>query len=249
MIAALFGLGPTVLAILAAVCSQRLGICALHGQLLYFAGLLLYSLLPLSVNSLWLIPFAACVLFFVGTGMGVFMTRCDLNPRSERGRMILTGFLVLVNFLLLFLLLHSIFNIMCFRLNEAAELPAVRRFILMLQVGSGALFIWFLAGVFSGRRRAGLAAFYAWCGLLFSVYIVLISNASKVTWAMPANLQRALQIRSNMEYFTIAASAEFATALYFIPPLVAVVCGVFGYLLLKPVRKRASGCQLPPARA
>lgn len=238
MIAALLGLSPTALAILAAVCSPRLGLCALHGQLLYFAGLLLYSPMPLNVNSLWLVPFWACVLFFIGTLMGAFMLRQDINPKNERGRMIFTAGLVLANFLLLILLLHSVFQIMCFRLDEALGLPAVARFTLILKVGSAAALVWILGGLFIRRRRAALAAIYAWLGLLFSGYVILINSASKVTWAMPANLQRAMQIRSNMEYFTIAASAEFADFLYFIPPVAALACGALGYWLLKPEKKK-----------
>lgn len=240
MIAALFGLSPTVFSILAAVCSPRLGMCALHGQLLYFAGLLLYSPLPLSVTSLWLVPFWACVLFFCGCIMGFFMLRTDINPAGERGRRIFTLVLVLVNFLFLLLLLHSVFDIMCFRLDEALALPAVRRFTLVLKLGSGALLIWLALFMFLRRSRLALAAIYAELGLIFSTFALLMQNASKVTWAMPAQLQRALQLKANMEYFTIAVSAEFAQALYFIPPALALLCGALGFFLLKPSRPRAA---------
>lgn len=241
MIAAIFGLSPTVLAILAAVCSPRLGICALHGQVLYFAGLLLYSPLPLGVTSIWLVPFWACVLFFCGCIMGLFMVRPDINPESERGRLVFTAVLVLANFLLLLLLLHSVFGIMCFRLDEALHLPAVRRFTLVLKLGSGGLAAWLALFLALRRRRLALAAIYAELGLIFSTFIVLMQNAGKVTWPMPANLQRALQIKADMEYFTIAVSAEFAQALYFVPPLVAALCGVLGFFLLRPQRGRAAG--------
>lgn len=238
MIAAILGLSPTLLAILAAVCSPRLGLCALHGQLLYFAGLLLYSPLPLTVITLWLVPLWACALFFCGVLFGVFLVRDDVNPRGERARLILTAGLILLNFLLLILLLHSVFKIMCFRLDEALDLPAVRGFTLILKAGGGVLLVWLAAGLFSGRRRAGLAALYAWFGLLFGTYLVLFHGAGKITWDMPLKLQRALQLRSDMEYFTIAASAGFAPALYFIPPLAALLCGLLGYGLLRPVKKR-----------
>lgn len=237
MIAALFGLTPTALAILSAVCSPRLGICALHGQLFYFAALLLYSPIPLGVNALWLVPLFACLLFFCGTLLAAFIVRKDLNPEGQRTRIALTAALVLANFLLLLLLLHSVFDIMCFRLNEALQLPGVRLFTLILKTGSGALFIWWLACVLLRRARFGFTALYAEAALIFSTYIILIKSAGKVTWPMPAQLQRALSIRANMEYFTIASSAEFAQVLYFVPPVLAVLCGVLGYSLLKPMRK------------
>lgn len=237
MIAALLILSPSALAILAAVCSPRLGLCALHGQLLYFVGLLLYSPLALGVNVLWLVPFWACVLFFCGTILGVFIVRKDFNPSDQHARIAMTVILVVVNFLLLILLLHSVFDIMCFRLDEALHLPAVRRFSFILKVGSAAFFIWFIGWVILRRARVGFAALYAEAALILCTYLILIKGAAKVTWPMPIELQRALSIKANMEYFTIATTAEFAEPLYFIPPVVAVICGCIGYFLLRPMNR------------
>lgn len=240
MIAALLVLSPTALAVLAAVCSPRLGLAALHGQLLYLAALLLYSPFALTVNSLWMVPCLAGLLFFCGTALGFFIVRADINPKSEKARRVFTGVLVLVNFFLLFFLLHSIFGIMCFRLDEAMGLGAVRIFALVFKVGSGVLLIWLLACILKKRRRLGWAALYAELGLIFSTYIILAASAGKVTRPMPMQLQRALEIRSGMEYYTIAASAEFLQFTYFLPPVCAVLCGVTGYFLLKPAQGSAA---------
>lgn len=79
MLAAILGLSPTALAILAAVCSVRMGVCALHGQIFYFEGLLLYSIFPLGLNSLWVIPMCAFALFFVGALIAAFVVRKDIE--------------------------------------------------------------------------------------------------------------------------------------------------------------------------
>lgn len=146
---------------------------------------------------------------------------------------------MLINFILLLVLLHNFLRIMCFRLDEAAGLPAVQNLWFIFKIGAGVLGVWLLVLFLFRLRRLGLAAIYAFLGLWFASYLVLMGKAAKVGWAMPLKLQRALNIQSNMEYFTVATSAEFAPALYFIPPVVAVLSGISGYFLLKPDGKRA----------
>lgn len=234
MLAAILGLSPTALAILAAVCSARMGVCALHGQLFYFAGLLLYSVFPLSLNSLWVVPMCAFALFFIGALIAAFVVRKNID-----GGRFFTCVLVLINFTLLLLLLHNFLNIMCFRLDEAAGLQAVKSLWLIFKIGAAALAVWLLLFFLLRLRRLGFSAIYAFLGLAFATYIVLMGKAAKVGWTMPVELRRALKIQSNVEYFTVAASAEFAPVLHFIPPAIAILSGISGYFLLKPGGKKA----------
>lgn len=237
MLVAIFGLTPTVVAVLAAVCSPRLGICALHGQLFYFAGLLLYSVIPLGPNVLWAVPVAACLLFIIGSLLACFIVREDLRPNSERSCKLLTVAIIVLNFCFFLLLLHSVLNIICFRLDQSALTPAVLLLKRIAKIGSGILLAWLVLVYIFKRRRLALSAIYAELGLLFSTYIVLLQGAGGLSWPMPLKMQQAMQLNSKMYYYTIAADADFAQALYFVPPVLALLCGFAGCFLLKPACK------------
>lgn len=226
---AVFGLAPTALSMLAAVCGVRLGLCALHGQLLYFLALLGYSLVPLSLNSLWLIPLGACGLFCCGFIFAFFSLRRGLNEVEGWGRSALTALLLLCNFALLLFMLHNLLDIMCLRLNGSSAGGAVW----VLKAAGALLPAWMLLFCFLGLRRLGLAAFYAGLGLYFGAYQLFNALALPLAARMPERLALALALRQAPLYRAPPPGAAPDEASWIALASAALACGLLGSLLLE----------------
>lgn len=233
MLFAILVLSPTVLAILAAVCSVRLGICALHGQVLYFIALFLYSVMPLTVNSLWIVPMAACFMFLCGTLAACFMVKKDLFASESRRGIAFTVLIAGLNLALLVLLLETALDIMCLRLDSSMDVPGVATLALMAKAGSGALLFWMLLWSILGKRRLGQSAFYALCGLLIGSYLVLAANAGPDGSFMPAPVVQALSLREPLAYYSVMPDARISGGIILLPPIIAMLCAALGASLLQ----------------
>ncbi|MDR2050280.1 MAG: hypothetical protein LBQ63_00680 [Deltaproteobacteria bacterium] len=255
MLFALFGLTPTILSVLAAVCSVRLGLCALHGQLLYFLTLLGYSVLPLSKASLWLVPLAALLLYFCGFMAAVFMLRRDFS-RLEEGRTGVLGCALLVglNLALLVFLMHHVLDLMRLRLDNLVSFDGLRLLLWEIRMGAIVLPLWMIVFGILGFRRLALSAFYAGPGLFFSAYLLLANLAGAGPLHMPASLAALLSLNEQPTYLILPPGALLSGAACLLPLPAALLCGFLGSLLLErgqgrrgkaQVRERAS----PPVRA
>ncbi len=238
MFFAIFGLSPALLAILAAVCSIRLGLCALHGQLLYFITLTLFSFYPLGPNSLWVIPAIACLMFGFGTIAAFFMVRKDLHIEEGRPRITATALLVLLNLAFVLMLMHNIFNIMCLRLDGNSGPEWAAELVFMAKVGSAGLLAWMLVLSLLGFRRLGQCAFYAICGLLLGAYLVMGAYAQPDGAFMPQSLSGLIAKKLTLAYSSLPPDSVFNPALYAIAPLAALLCAALGFNLLKKGRER-----------
>jgi hypothetical protein len=235
---ALFGLTPMILSVLAAVCSVRLGLCALHGQLLYFLTLLAYSVLPLSKASLWLIPLAALLLYFCGSIASLFMLRGDLRRIEEDWPGVLgCVLLIMLNIALLIFLMHHIFDLMRLRLDRLAAFEDLRLLTWVVRAGAIFLPLWMIVFSLLGFRRLGLSAFYAGAGLFFSAYLLLANLAIPGQLHMPAHLAEALSLNEQPVYLILPPEISLSIPASLLPLPAALLCGALGSLLLKQGRR------------
>ncbi|MDR2503979.1 MAG: hypothetical protein LBD82_06340 [Deltaproteobacteria bacterium] len=250
MLLAVFGLTPTLVSVMAAVCSVRLGVCALHGQLLYLLTLCAYSLFPLSQALLWLVPLAACGMFLGGLLLAAFTVRRDLNRLTGRPHAVAVGLLILVNLAFVLFLADAFFDLLLFRLDRPASLRAVRDFIFMSRAGTIFLLFWLMLWPALGRRRIGLSSFYALLGLLFSGYLLLRSFSLPGARRLPADMAMLFSLRERPPYWEIAPDFTPPLILYLLPPLAALLCGILGFELLEPNKaKKKKKPARAPARA
>ena len=236
MLLAIFGLMPTILSIMVAVCSVRLGICALHGQIFYFLALLAFPLTPLSTPILWLIPLAACVFFCCGSIAAFFMVRRDLD-QLEKFHPAPVILLILLNLALLFLFLRNFFTLLCLRLHQLPKAGTAFDLILINKIGAIALAIWMVFWIIMGFRRVGLSAFYALPGLAFSSYFLLLSLAQPQEHRLPAALAQVLSLQEPPCYLYVAPDAPTG-GIYLLPILGALFAGLAGFFLLEKGQKR-----------
>ena len=250
MLLAVFGITPTIVSVMAAICSVRLGVCALHGQLLYLLTLCAYSLFPLSQALLWLVPLAACAMFFGGLLLAAVMIRHDLNQLTGRSHAVAVALLVLVNLAFVLFLADAFFDLLLFRLDHPASLRAVRDFIFMSRAGVIFLLFWLMLWLALGRRRIGLSSFYALLGLLFSGYLLLRRFSLPGARRLPADITLLFSLRDRPTYLEIAPDFAPPAILYLLPPLTALLCGILGFKLLEPhSEKKKKRPARAPARA